>query len=173
MDRTDEAILDLMKGNARISFQELGNSIGMSRVGAKKRVHKLEAEGIIRGYNISIYRESEITLLIDIVTLPEKYEKVLKYVSTKTAFVRQIYRTTRENHIHLVAVSDSVADLKYLTNIIRKNCGDDIQEFRSSAVKEVIKDVYGRIGYEDRSARNREGDYEPVEWSRAQGEEGR
>lgn len=35
MDRNDEQILDLMKGNARISFQELGEALGMSRVAAK------------------------------------------------------------------------------------------------------------------------------------------
>ena len=42
MDKTDELILDLLKGNARMSFEELGQAIGMSRVGAKKRVAKLE-----------------------------------------------------------------------------------------------------------------------------------
>ena len=50
MDRTDEKILDLLKGNARMSFQELGNALGMSRVAAKKRVTKLEKAGIIHGY---------------------------------------------------------------------------------------------------------------------------
>ena len=66
MDRTDERILDLLKGNARMSFQELGDAIGMSRVAAKKRVLKLEQEGIIRAYNTCIYRDDEITMFIDI-----------------------------------------------------------------------------------------------------------
>ena len=74
MDKTDHKILDLLKGNARMSFQDIGNAIGMTRVAAKKRVKKLEAQGIIRGYNTCIYREDEITMFIDIVTLPEKYE---------------------------------------------------------------------------------------------------
>ena len=55
MDKTDERILDLLKGNVRMSFRELGNQIGMSRVAAKKRVQKLEQEGVIRGYNTCIY----------------------------------------------------------------------------------------------------------------------
>ena len=77
MDKTDLKILDLLKGNARMSFQDIGNAIGMTRVAAKKRVKKLEDEGIIRGYNTCIYREDEITMFIDIVTVPEKYEEVL------------------------------------------------------------------------------------------------
>ena len=45
MDRTDSIILKLLMGNARMSFQELGEKIGMSRVAAKKHVQKLEKAG--------------------------------------------------------------------------------------------------------------------------------
>ncbi len=160
MDKTDEKILELMKGNARLSYQELGDMIGMTRVAAKKRVQKLEREGIILGYNTCIYRDQDIMLFIDIVTAPGRFESVLKYVSTRTAFVRQIFRTTKENHIHMVAVSDSVENLKYLTRMIQKKCGEDIVEIHSHAVKEVIKDVYGGIRYEQRSESDRDGNHE-------------
>ena len=160
MDRTDSRILELLKGNARMSFQELGDKIGMSRVAAKKRVQKLEKDGVIRGYNTYIRRDDEITMLIDIVTLPDQFEKVLQYVSTQTAYIRQICRTTKENHIHMVAVSDSVQNLAYLTRMIRKHCGSDIAQLECHAVKEVIKDVYGGIRYEDRTAPESEGDHE-------------
>ena len=154
MDRTDEKILSLLKGNARMSYQELGNAIDMSRVAAKKRIQKLEEAGIIRGYNTCIYREDEITMFIDIVTLPDKYDDVLRYVSTRTAYIRQIFKTTKENHIHIVAVSDQASNLKYLTRMIMKACGDDIVEIQSHAVKDVIKDVYGGIRYEQLSGSN-------------------
>ena len=81
MDRTDERILSLLKGNARMSYQDLGDAIGLSRVAAKKRVQKLEREGIIRGYNTCIYREDEITMFLDIITVPDKFDDVLQYVS--------------------------------------------------------------------------------------------
>lgn len=160
MDKIDEKILDLLKGNARMSYQELGAAIGMSRVAAKKRVMKLEHEGIICGYNTYIFREDEITMLIDIVTVPEKYEDVVRYVSTRTAYIRQIFKTTKENHIHIVAVSDSVRNLKYLSKMIQKQCGDDIIEFHCHAVKEIIKDVYGGIRYEQKSESDRNGHHE-------------
>ena len=161
MDRTDKKILDLLKGNARMSYQELGDAIGMSRVAAKKRVEKLKAGGIIRGFNTCIYREDEITMFIDIVTVPERYDAVLKYLATRTAYIRQIFRTTKENHIHIVAVSDQVANLKYLARMIRKNCGEDIVELQCHAVKEVIKDVYGGIRYEPGSESDNDGNNEP------------
>ena len=160
MDKTDEKILELMRSNARISYQELGDALGMTRVAAKKRVQKLEREKIIRGYNTCIYRKQDITVFIDIVTAPGKFESVLKYVATGTAYVRQIFRTTKENHIHMVAVSDSVENLKYLTRMIHKECGEDIVEIHSHAVKEVIKDVYGGIRYEQRSEPDGDGNFE-------------
>ncbi len=173
MDEIDEKILKLIMGNARISYQELGNAIGMSRVAAKKRVTRLEQEGIIRGYNTCIYRPEEITLLIDIVTAPGEYETVLDYVSTRTAYVRQIYRTTRENHIHMVAVADSVRDLKYLTRMIQKDCGKSITEIHSHAVREIIKDVYGGIGYEGKSVSEGSGDHERTEGRKPPGKKGK
>ena len=150
MDKTDEKILDMLKGNARMSYQQIGDAIGMSRVAAKKRVDKLEREGIIRGYNTYICR-GEYTMLIDIVTEPGRFDAVLKYVATETVFVRQIFTTLKENHIHMIAVSDNTGDLKYLIDMIRKDCGDDIAELHCRVVKEVIKDVYGGIRYESGS----------------------
>lgn len=148
MDRIDEQILEIIKGNARISFQELGEALGMSRVAAKKRVKKLEDAGIIRGYNTTIYRDDEITVIIDITTGDGNFEKVLEYVSTRTAFVRQIFCTTKSNHIHMVAASTDPRDLKYLTKMIQKKCGDDIEYISCHAVTEVIKDVYGGVRYD-------------------------
>ncbi|MCR4655352.1 MAG: winged helix-turn-helix transcriptional regulator [Lachnospiraceae bacterium] len=151
MDRTDEKILSILKGNARMSYQELGNALGMSRVAAKKRVAKLEESGIIRGYNTYICREDEITMFIDLITKEGRFEEVLEYVATRTAFIRQIFQTTRKNHLHIVAVSDSVRDLKYLIRMIDKRCGDALDEIHCHAVKQVIKDVYGGIKYEQRA----------------------
>jgi len=148
MDRIDEQILEIIKGNARISFQELGEALGMSRVAAKKRVKKLEDAGIIRGYNTTIYRDDEITVIIDITTVDGNFEKVLEYVSTRTAFVRQIFCTTKANHIHMVAASTDPRDLKYLTKMIQKKCGDDIEYISCHTVTEVIKDVYGGVRYD-------------------------
>lgn len=157
MDKVDEKILKIIKGNARISYQELGDMLGMSRVGAKKRVKKLEEAGIIRGYNTCIYRKDESTRFIDIITKPGCFEEVLEYVSTRTAYVRQIFATTKENHIHIVAVSTDDENLRYLSKMIVKDCGAKIESISSHVVTDIIKDVYGGVRY-DRSKRILQGD---------------
>ena len=141
VDRTDELILEMIRENARISYQELGDAIGMSRVAAKKRVQKLEREGIIRGYNTCIYREHEVTMLIDIETAPGKMEDVIRVLTNRMAYIREIFKTTSGNHVHIVAVSEDSANLGYLIKMIKKNCGNKIVSIDSRIVKEVIKDV--------------------------------
>ncbi len=173
MDKTDEMILDLIKGNARMSYQEIGDSIGISRVAAMKRVRKLEETGIIRGYNTYIDRPDEHTIFIDIETKPEKFDEILEYCATRTIYVRQIFKTTKLNHIHMVAVSDDLSGLQYLVSIIRKKYGDDIEHITCHGVKEIVKDVYGGYRYVKRSESDSDGDNEPGGGSESPREEGR
>ena len=151
MDEKDKQILNMIKGDARKSYQEIGDALGISRVAAKKRIAKLEEAGIIRQYNTYIKRGDEITMLIDIITTPEGFDRVLEYVATRTVYVRQIYTTLKEYHIHLVAVSDSLEQINYMAKIIKKACIEDIVEYHARQVREIIKDVYGGIEYERRS----------------------
>ena len=88
MDKTDKKILDMIKGNARMSYQQIGDSLGISRVAAKKRVDKLEKAGIIRGYNTYIKRDDEIMMLIDIITAEGAFDRVLRYVAMRTEIGR-------------------------------------------------------------------------------------
>ena len=140
MDRTDELILEMIEENARISFQELGDAIGMSRVAAKKRIQKLEREGIIRGYNTFICRKDDVTMLIDIQTAPGKMNDVIKVLLNRTAYIRQIFKTTMEDHVHIIAVSDASANLRYLVRMIKKQCGDDIVSIECHTVTAVFKE---------------------------------
>ncbi len=151
MDGTDKKILDMIKGNARMSYQEIGNKLGMSRVAAKKRIDRLEKAGIIRGYNTYIMSDDEIKVLIDIIALPGLFDEVLDYVCTKTAFIRQIYTTHKENHIHMVAVSYSVKDIKYLLETLNRVLDGKVSELHCRQIREVVKDVYGGIKYERKS----------------------
>ena len=149
MDDTDRKILNIMKGNARISFQNLGEAIGMSRVAAQKRVKKLENEGIIRGYNTYICREDEITLLIDIWSIEGKCDEILDYLDSNVVGIRQIFKVGKDNQLHVVLVSDSVENLNYIFKTIYKDCDPYLEKMTGHIVREIVKDVYGGIRHGD------------------------
>lgn len=50
LDSTDYKILDVLTDDARRSASEVGRLVGLSPPAAKRRIDRLEAVGIIRGY---------------------------------------------------------------------------------------------------------------------------
>ena len=153
MDDRDKKILKALQGNARMSFQELGELLGISRVAAAKRVKRLEEAGVICGYNTCIFREGEVRAFIDVETEPEHFEELLEYAVTRTEYVRQIFRLFNQNHFLMTVVTPSGGDLKYLANVLSKQKG--VVKVSCDAVAEIVKDVYAGIRkYADSNSRD-------------------
>lgn len=70
MDAIDRSLVDLLRGNARLSYAELARQVGLSAPAVHERVGKLEAAGVIRAYRADIDPEAiglGVTALIGIV----------------------------------------------------------------------------------------------------------
>jgi DNA-binding Lrp family transcriptional regulator len=50
MDETDEVIVALLRENARRSYQDIGQRVHLSAPAVKRRVDRLEQDGVILGY---------------------------------------------------------------------------------------------------------------------------
>ena len=50
MDKIDRQIVALLRSGARTSFQAIGQRVSLSAPAVKRRVDRLEAEGVIRSY---------------------------------------------------------------------------------------------------------------------------
>ena len=50
MDGTDRKIVALLRENARRSYLDIGGHVGLSAPAVKRRVDRLEGEGVLRGY---------------------------------------------------------------------------------------------------------------------------
>src|SRR6187397_160775 len=50
MDDIDRQIVALLRQDARRSFQSIGMRVSLSAPAVKRRVDKLEADGVVRGY---------------------------------------------------------------------------------------------------------------------------
>lgn len=58
IDDTDRSILSLLQENARISNSEIARQIGMAPSAVLERIRKLEARGVIRGYEVRVAPEA-------------------------------------------------------------------------------------------------------------------
>ncbi len=54
MDEIDHRIIALLRENARRSFQDIGERVSLSAPAVKRRVDRLERDGIIRGYAANV-----------------------------------------------------------------------------------------------------------------------
>ena len=153
MDDINKDILRLLRDNGRMSFTEIGEQLGISRVAVMKRVKKLEEEDIIHGYKAIIHRDDRIKMLLEIYTVDDDYEDILEYLN-RTRYVTEMYIMTGDNHIHATAVAPDVSELKYLTKMVRKIFADKIMRIEAHGVKEIVKDILGGVDY-DRTGRER------------------
>jgi DNA-binding Lrp family transcriptional regulator len=54
IDAIDHQIVALLRENARRSFQDIGGRVSLSAPAVKRRVDRLEREGVIRGYSANV-----------------------------------------------------------------------------------------------------------------------
>ena len=54
LDKIDEQIVALLRENARRSFHDIGEHVSLSAPAVKRRVDRLEREGVIRGYSANV-----------------------------------------------------------------------------------------------------------------------
>ena len=58
MDAIDRQIVALLQGDARRSFQDIGGRVALSAPAVKRRVDRLAADGVIRGYTAVVDAEA-------------------------------------------------------------------------------------------------------------------
>jgi Lrp/AsnC family leucine-responsive transcriptional regulator len=70
VDAIDRRLVELLRGNARLSFAELARQVGLSAPAVHERVGKLEATGVLRGYHADVDPDAVglgVTALIGVV----------------------------------------------------------------------------------------------------------
>lgn len=144
LDPTDQQILSLLIENARLSYSDIGEAVGLSRVAVKARVKALEDKGIIEEYTTIVNPQKisgAISCYFEIETEPSALAQVAERLS-HNATVTQIYRTTGPSSLHVHAVASSQEEME---RFIRKEI-DTLPGIRRSSCNVIlsrIKDVKG------------------------------
>ena len=148
LDKLDNAILDLLRENARMSYSDIGEKVGLSRVAVKNRMNVMEKKGIIKGYK-TVIDETQIaegnSFVLDVEVIPEEYVNVVEALA-KDRFLRQIYNTTGDCRIHCTGFAPNHTTLSaHLNHLFVKTKG--IRKLSWNMLLNVIKDVDGGVEY--------------------------
>lgn len=107
IDPVDEALLRLLRENARRSTAELGRRLGISRTTVQSRIERLERRGIVAGYTVRVGRETASRLVRAHILLTVK-PKLARPTETALARIPQITALHSVSGIHdLIALVEA------------------------------------------------------------------
>ncbi len=114
LDESDQKIVRLLIENARVSYSDLGEKIGLSRVAVKARIQALEQRGIIEEYTTVINPQKisgAVSCYFEIETTPGGLSEVIDILNGDDT-VTQIYRVTGRDKLHVHAVAASGEEME-------------------------------------------------------------
>lgn len=142
LDAIDRRILQLLSENARISYVDIGEIVGLSRVAVKARIQALEEKGIIEQYTVIINPQkiaNTFSAYFEITLDPTKYEEAIDYLK-KSDCITQIYQVLGNTkfHIHAILNGENEVDT-LLQNFIYKTPG--LKDLYFNSIVSRIKDI--------------------------------
>lgn len=140
LDDKDIQILNLLSKNARMAYNDIGNSIGLTRTAAKNRIAAMEKAGFIKGYHadISLPDAPEMTtFVVYIETKPECFEDAKAAVASVKEAITVIQKTGSCKLVAVCIAKNNQALKDSMNRLFKIVPG--IQQIYAHTVIDVIK----------------------------------
>ncbi len=144
LDAQDQKILSLLIENARYTYSEIGEKIGISRVAVKARIDALEKRGVIEEYTTIINPQKlsgAVSCYFELEAEPAYLQEIIERLYHNET-VTQIYRMTGPCCLHVHAVASSQEDLERLLHQEIDHL-PGVRRVNSRVILSRIKDVKG------------------------------
>ena len=119
VDSIDERILSMLKGNARLSFAELGRKINLSPSAVRERILRMEESGVIKKFSIQIDNR-KLGYELEAFMLLKVFPGQLKHAIEKMPSfheIKETHRITGSQNLHLKVV---IRDQLHLQELLDK-----------------------------------------------------
>ena len=119
MDGIDHALVAALQEDARVSYAELGRTVGLSAPAVAERMRRLETSGIVTGYHASIDLKKAGYGIVGFVRLTSAPDLApqLERLATDTDEVLEFHRVTgTEGYVMKLAVTS----IEHLERIVVK-----------------------------------------------------
>lgn len=144
LDERDHQIIHLLLKNARMSFSDIGEQVGLSRVAVKNRIRALERRGILQGYKAVVNPQAmpRMTMcIVNVETAAESFEQAKEYLKQSSEVVTMV-QTTGECHLLAVCLAPDIQAMRTFVNTVYK----DVPNIRKISAHSVLDVIKGRIG---------------------------
>ena len=120
VDDVDEKILALLEENARMTYVEIGNSIGLSEGAVRNRIQSLVSDGVINKFTIEKSTSHGVRALTMIAVEPSTPTFEVSKMVNELEGAERIYEVTGEYDIVLVSNSSNIDGINQCIEDIRK-----------------------------------------------------
>ena len=144
LDALDQKIVSLLIENARMSYSDIAQQVGISRVAVKMRVQALEKSGVIEEYTTIVNPQrisGAVSCYFEIELSPQALAEATEILD-RCDTVTQIYRVTGKNKLHVHAVAASAGEMERLIReVIDPLPG--VKDISTNIILSRIKDIKG------------------------------
>ena len=116
----DQALIALLRENARASTAELARRLGVSRTTVQSRIERLEARGVITGYGVRLssgYEQGLVKAHVLLTVAPKQADAVVRALRALSQ-VRTAHSVSGSFDMIVVVESPSISDLDSLLDRI-------------------------------------------------------
>lgn len=120
LDAKDQALLALLRENARAPTAELARKLKLSRTTVQSRMERLQRQRVIAGYTISVPDEVEASLVRAhvLITLAPKQSAAIEVALRKIAGLRVLHSVSGPFDLIAIVAANSIGELDALIDRI-------------------------------------------------------
>jgi DNA-binding Lrp family transcriptional regulator len=120
LDKTDHALLALLRENARASTAELARRLALSRTTVQSRLERLERQRVVAGYTIVVPDELEAALVRAhvLITVAPRQSAAIEAALRKIAEVRVLHSVSGPFDLIAIVAAQSIGELDALIDRI-------------------------------------------------------
>lgn len=152
IDVTDSKILKLLREDARKSYSDIGDAIGLSRVAVKNRILAMEEKGVIKGYTTIVDKglaNDSVQFLLDIETKPDCKSNMMHILGMKR-MIHKVYNMSGECRIHAEGRAPSLQELNTFTDKLFNDDTYGVIKMSFNVILGTVKNLDDGIPYVDR-----------------------
>lgn len=142
VSKKDKMILEILQQGARTPISEIAKNVNLSENGVRYRLEKLEKEGFITNYLVTLNPKKfgkNTLAFLNLEMEPKKMKDSLKQLIEINEFIK-IYQTTGEYSIKAVGLFDDEVSLTdFINNVLLQKL--PVQKYTVEIVTKSIKDT--------------------------------
>ncbi len=132
-------VLKVLMKNSKTPFLEMARMLGVSETAIRKRIRKMEEDGVIRGYTIDVDPKKigfEINALIGLDTEPEVYLQTIEKLK-KMEEIKSLYSSSGDHMIMMEIWFKNTEELSKFVDFL--NSMDGVKKVCPAIIMEKIK----------------------------------